>query len=241
MRPSTCGKPAVRLFEDMPHTKAIAFDLDNCIILDEKTGTGSEELKDEAWFEVFKEYDRPILSNALEISKNRIAGGKGDRADVVMDILTHFGIATSDAQKQINSRCTVFNDFVQRGMQKIKISATTRECLSSLALSIPLYVNTATPKENALQSIRLLGIEAYFKDILGRPKTKVENLQAIINTEHIASHELLFIDDQKSGWTAAQETGVRFVGITTKRNTAWNAGTPFPLIRSIAELKNVIS
>jgi len=225
----------------MHHVKAIALDFDNCVILDTHTGTGSEEIKDRGWFEVFKEYDAAELGPVLEKAKNDIAGGKGDRADVAYAIMRHFGVPEAGARTQIDSRCAAFDSYVQNGIQTIGVSDEVRAALAEFSKHTPTYINTATPQISARQSAERLHIAHYFKNILGRPGTKVENLRAIISQEDIEPRELLFVDDQQSGWQAAQETDARFIGIITKRNTAWHHDTPFETIRSLTELPSLLA
>ena len=85
-------------------TKVLVLDFDNCIVLDEKIGTGSEEVKDEAWFTVFPEYSRVELEPVLEQAKKDIAGGKGDRKDIVERVSKHFNVAEEKIPQEIITR-----------------------------------------------------------------------------------------------------------------------------------------
>ena len=218
--------------------KAIALDFDNCIALNYETRMGSEEIKDEAWFKIFPEYDRGALEPVLEKVKKEIAGGKGDRKDIVKRVCEHFGISETKIQDEVIKRCDGFNRVVQEGIARLGISPQTAEDLATLSKKIPLFVNTATPREGALESLDALGVRHYFKEVYGRPGTKINNLKDIISSEAIAPYELLFVDDQESGYNAAREVYCSFVGIHTARNKAWHdvMKLPFPLIFYLREL-----
>jgi len=69
----------------MTKVKVVVFDFDNCIALNETTGEGSEEIKDQAWFEVFAEYAPETLAPVLKAAQLAIAAGIGDRQDIAKD------------------------------------------------------------------------------------------------------------------------------------------------------------
>ncbi len=182
----------------MGQIKAIALDFDNCIILDEETRKGSEEVKDEAWFTVFPEIDRETLTSVLEKVKKEIAGGKGDRKDIARRVQRHFclGLNTaSTSAEEINhklnqlleqeaaARCNAYNRTVQEGIKEIGVSEQPRQALDELSKKMPVFVNSATPRDGILESINALGIRDYFTEVYGRPGTKVENLQNIVAAE----------------------------------------------------------
>lgn len=218
--------------------RAIALDFDNCIALSE-SGEGSEEVKDRAWFEVFSEIERTRLSSILEAVTQNIAGGKGDRRDIIRRVLADCMPAFLTAA-EIERRAERFNRIVQEGITRVQIPASTRETLALLARRFPLYVNTATPRDAAIESISALELHSYFKAVLGRPGMKADNLRSIIHVEKIQPSELLFVDDQQSGWEAAQEGDCRFIGIRTRRNTRWSTPQPFTVISSLSELPRFV-
>ena len=224
----------------MSKIRVLVLDFDNCIILDEKTRTGSEEIKDEAWFNVFPEIERVELEPVLEKIKKEIAGGKGDRRDIALRVCNHFNIST--AIFGIELRCMAFNEFVQNGIKKIGVSERTREAISALSKKIPLYINSATPASAVMESIKALDFQTYFRGVYGHPETKVENLRNIVELEGIAASELLFVGDQESDLVAAVKVDCQFVGMHTARNKTWhNIPHPFPLIFSLAELIPIVT
>ena len=222
----------------MSPIRVIALDFDNCIALEEN-GEGSEEVKDRAWFTVFPEIERVKLSQAFGKIQQKIAGGKGDRRDVIEFVFARFCTAPV-TEEEISNRSFRFNNEVQDGIKKIRIPDSTKKTLQALSKRFPLYINTATPRDVAQESLRVLGLLGYSKEVLGRPGTKSENLRSILRAEQIQSEELLFVDDQPSGWESAHEVGCQFIGIRTKRNTTWDTPQPFHIISSLAELCRLI-
>ena len=215
--------------------KVLIIDLDNCLFLDEKTRKGSEEIKDEAWFEVFGECDRKILKPVLDKAKTELAGGKGDRKDIVLKVCKTFNLAkTEDDTKK---RCNFFSEIVKEGILKIGVSNDNKKALDLISKKIPIYVNTATPKDQAIEILKDLDILKFFKDIYGRPETKMENMRLIVEREKIKPEECLYIDDQESGCLIAKEIGCNFFGMQTNRNTKWDSNSvSFPIIYSLLEI-----
>lgn len=216
--------------------KVLVVDLDNCLFLDEKTRKGSEEVKDEAWFEVFGECDRKNLEPVLDKIKTELSGGKGDRKDIISKVCEIFNLP--ETEEDIGRRCKVFSEIVQKGILKIGVSRDNKKALGLISKKIPIYVNTATPKDQAREILKDLEILKFFKDIYGRPETKMENMNLIIEREKINPEECLYIDDQESGFLIAQEIGCNFKGMHTAKNIKWRIknNLTFPVIYSLLEI-----
>lgn len=220
----------------MKPIKVIVLDADNCIFLNEETREGSEEIKDLAWFSVFPEYEHDELGQIVEQVKQEIAGGRGDRNDIARRVLEHFEGPANVKRDAIVDRCARFDSIVQQGISSIAISSATQVELRRLAEQYSLYINTATPRESIVTTLETLGLN-FFKDIYGRPGTKVSNLKDIIHAEGVSADEVLFVGDMQSDHAAACEVGCHFFGMRTKRNAAWGSSQPFPILNSLSELE----
>lgn len=216
--------------------KVVVLDFDNNVILDLQTRRGSEEVKKEAWHKVFPDYDKEELKETIKKANKVIAGGKGDRRDVIKMILEHFEVS-SKTEKEINNYSDLFNEIVQKGVISIGIPKENRRAIEQLSQKTNLYINTATPTDQSKVSLQLLGVINLFKGIYGRPANKIQNLKEIIKNEGINPNELLFVGDQNTDWEAAKETGCQFVGMDTVDNVAWRERRQsFNIIYSLEEL-----
>ena len=153
----------------MNSIKVLVSDFDNCLILDQRTREGSEELKDKAWLEVFSEYDPSVFTSLIETAKKDFVGGKGDRNDMVVRLCRHFGIEDSKIEEESVRRLNHFDEIVQKGIKEIGISKKARDFLSNFSSKGLIYLNTATPIEGVLRSLDVLNISEFFKGIYGRP------------------------------------------------------------------------
>lgn len=216
--------------------KVLVVDLDNCLFLDEKTRKGSEEVKDEAWLKVFGECDRKNLELVLDEIKTELSGGKGDRKDITLKVCEIFNLPKTE--EDIGRRCRFFSETVKKGILKIGVSRDNKKALGLISKKIPVYVNTATPKDQAREILKDLDILKFFKDIYGRPETKMENMNLIIKREKINPKECLYIDDQEGGYLIAQEIGCGFKGMYTAKNIKWHIKNKltFSVIYSLLEI-----
>lgn len=216
--------------------KVLIIDLDNCLFLDEKTRKGSEEIKDDAWFNVFPEYEIKTLKILLEQIKMEVSGGKGDRKDIVLFLLKKNNLDNSD--EEINRRCNLFGKIVKQGILKIGVSKNNIKALELIFKKIPIYANTATPEIQAKEILNDLNLLKFFKGVYGRPKTKLENMRLIIEKERIKPKECLYVDDQESGYLIAREVGCNFMGMHTSKNVKWhiNINLSFSIIYSLLEI-----
>jgi len=210
----------------------LVLDMDNCLILDLKKRTGPEEVKDEAWVLVFGEFPADEVRHKVEAVKREIAGGKGDRWDIARRVGLFFGCG-----EDVERRVARFGERVRSESLKIGVPIEHRKVLKET--EIPIFINTSTPKEEAVSILEDLGVRKYFKGVHGRPETKVEGLRLILGECLVEPEEMLFVGDQESDWLAAREVGCQFVGMQTAKNKKWHEakGREFPLIYSLAELK----
>lgn len=86
-------------------------------------------------------------------------------------------------------------------------------CLPRLALHYALYVNSATPEEPLRRVIQRRGWAVYFREILGRPRSKAENLLHIMQQERIDNTTIVFVGDRQGDLVAARTCGCYFVGM----------------------------
>lgn len=85
--------------------------------------------------------------------------------------------------------------------------------LATLSQSLPLYVNSATPESILRTTVAGRGWTSFFRDTLGAPVTKADNLRRIALAEGIQAHQMLFVGDSEIDRVAAGQAGCPFVGV----------------------------
>ncbi len=87
--------------------------------------------------------------------------------------------------------------------------------LAKLTRRYALYVNSATPEEPLRRIVDRRGWRGYFRDVLGRPRTKTENLRLIIAREVVEPSAVVVVGDGLGDLEAAKQCGCRFVGVSS--------------------------
>lgn len=224
--------------EQVRNVKVVGLDFDNNIALDPISRRGSEDIKDQVWLTIFSDMGRCDLEDVLAASQKAVSGGKGDRYDIIRNVLMNYNYPNNLIADEVNRRANLFDEIVQDEIIRVGVSTANRKALDDLSRVVPLYINTGTPVEKVIESMETLGLMKYFKGIYGRPDNKLDNLKKIIEREGVSPDQVLFVGDADADWEAALMVQCQFLGMRTARNTKWNENKmPFPIIYSLADIK----
>jgi phosphoglycolate phosphatase-like HAD superfamily hydrolase len=75
------------------------------------------------------------------------------------------------------------------------------------------FVISAVPEEEIREIVRRRHMAGYFKEVLGAPADKKENLGKLLQTYSLTPSACYFFGDAESDYGAAQAWGVPFIGI----------------------------
>lgn len=186
-------------------TRCVVVDFDGVLV-------ESNELKRVAYYDAFVDVpeSHSLVAEALAECP------EGDRHDVIALVLKKIENAQSFGRRHpVRSAAEYAARYNALCEHSVGLASETPGCSSALrALGnmVPLYVNSATPQEPLRRLIAQRGWAACFEDVLGRPRTKVENLRHIRARERLASEEIMFVGDTESDRKAAEICGCSFVG-----------------------------
>lgn len=102
------------------------------------------------------------------------------------------------------------------------------------AMGIALYVNSATPAEPLRRILGLRGMSGFFRDVLGSPAGKVENLRRVLADAQASPAETVFVGDNEVDRAAADEVGCAFIGL--ENGFSGYTARPETLVRDMAGL-----
>jgi phosphoglycolate phosphatase len=91
------------------------------------------------------------------------------------------------------------------------------EMLETLkSMGHPLYVATAKRPDIAVQTVRFLGLESYFKAVYGcgLQREKHEILNGVASENHLADGAAVMVGDRKFDISAGKKAGFRTIGVT---------------------------
>jgi phosphoglycolate phosphatase len=206
--------------------KVLIFDFDGVIV-------DSNRLKRAAWDHVFSDQNiTPRLVSEI------VARNKGDRHDIVREILAAGGATGHDMDALVDQHSRRFNTLVQHGLLQMGVSPRSRHALVDLSEKYPLYINSATPQAALEETVARLRIGSLFAHVYGSPCSKEENFMRISEREGARMDEMLFVGDSESDWIAAKNAGVSFVGFVNGENN-WS-DKEFPLARSLEEINKFV-
>lgn len=192
--------------------KLIVFDFDGVLV-------DSNAVKRNAYFDIFAP-----LGNIREIVATRLTQEReGDRYQVIASILQRLadiGLSWgSDALSDAVVRyAEQYNRICETHTAICREIPGALECLQFLANDYALYVNSATPEGPLQRVIHKRGWTPYFRNVLGSPATKIENLNKITQKMNANSNEMVFIGDSQRDFTAARACGCHFLGMRNLDN-----------------------
>ncbi|MDP2593363.1 MAG: HAD family hydrolase [bacterium] len=220
--------------KDLSSITAIVFDFDGTLTI------GGEDIKREAWKPIVKPWKDEILL-AKANAEEKFRHGKGSRHDILRETFKLSNFAEDEIVQMADAYAAAYDALVQKMLRQGGMPEGTEGFLKDIHRMFDLYVNSATPKDALCVSVRSLGIARYFRAVLGMPKSKIENLQMIVQKGGLRPKDILFVGDGLGDLKAAKEFGCNFVGIPKSWNL-WKKGkTDFPLIDIVTELPKLLS
>lgn len=203
---------------------AFIFDFDGVL-------ADSVEVKTEAFAKLFESYGPDIVTKV--VAHHRSNGG--------MNRFDKFRIYYKEYLKKpiTDTELITLSDKFSRLVVEQIVRAPEIEgatpFLNEYCSLLPCFVNSATPQKELIEIVEQRGWSGYFKEVLGAPVSKKDNLQYILNTYGLPPEKCLFFGDATSDYEAARVCGVPFLGIV--KNAAAPLILSFPDIAWATNLK----
>lgn len=199
----------------------------------------SEFLKEEAWHIVFAAYEGRYEPRLQEARNSFGYGKRGDRYDILRYVYEGLGESAEKIGVLIKEGAKVFDDHLQKGMLRLGLADGFIETLNALN-AYPHYVNSGTAIDGLKRSVDNFGIKRYFKDVLGGPNTKLENLTTIAECEKVLRAHIIHIGDTYADVDGARAFGCRFIGVANEWNK-WTAREKlFPLVTDLRDITKFV-
>jgi phosphoglycolate phosphatase-like HAD superfamily hydrolase len=197
--------------------KCVVFDLDGCLIR-------SNAFKRNAYFEVFAAL--PAHDRASLVSAALTDLPHGDRFQVIGRVLELAGGGAAQVDSlSVKEYATKYNDLCEAFASTCDEVPGAARALTVLASRFVLYTNSATPQEPLERVIANRGWRHLFREVLGGPRGKVDNLRHILRREGIRAEQMAFVGDEERDRAAAQTCGCMFIGL---RNAESDLPRPLP-------------
>jgi phosphoglycolate phosphatase-like HAD superfamily hydrolase len=213
--------------------KVIVFDFDGVLV-------DSVAVKRGAYFDVFAG-----VSNAQVVVERALReNSDGDRYQIINNILRRLAAGgilspSDDIATLCEFYAEKYNCICEEHAASCSEMIDVSKNLSVLAERYALYINSATQEEPLKRIMAKRGWQRHFREVFGRPGTKVENLEKIMKREKIDPDEVVFVGDEQRDMDAALQCRCHFAGIQT--NSSPFDPQPLHAINGISELEDLLS
>jgi phosphoglycolate phosphatase-like HAD superfamily hydrolase len=198
-------------------TGCVVFDFDGVLV-------DSNVVKRRAYRDIFAgtSGSEPIVEAVLQ------SNSQDDRFGVIRAILEGLSAEQRVTPARLDLLVTQYGDRYnviceEHAATCVEIQGAS-SALARLAERHPLYIISATPEDPLRRIVKRRGWSRYFQDVLGRPRTKRENLAQVMRREGVEGGQVVFVGDGRQDLDAAREAGCRFVGVRNDFNDFDPAG-----------------
>ncbi len=183
--------------------QAVFFDFDGVI-------ADSVQVKTEAFAIMFGSYGKEVVDQVIHY---HLANGGMPRYQK----LTYFYEEVLDQaldQQQLQKLGKQFSSLVLEGVIQAPYIQGALESLKLLQeKGVPAFVVSGTPHEEMQVIVQQRELTPYFTEVHGSPRSKTEIVKELLGRYQCTPEQCLFIGDALADYTAAVNTGTRFLGI----------------------------
>jgi beta-phosphoglucomutase-like phosphatase (HAD superfamily) len=133
------------------------------------------------------------------------------------------------SDEEMAELCREFSELVVDEVVSAPEIRGAGEFLKKWCSRLPCFVISATPEEEVREIVRRRGMTNYFKEVLGAPASKEDNLARLLKTFCLNPSKCCLFGDAESDYRAAHACGVEFIGIVNDADS--------PLIRALPEIR----
>jgi phosphoglycolate phosphatase-like HAD superfamily hydrolase len=203
-------------------TCCIAFDFDGVLV-------DSNAIKRQTFYDVLgrRGVASDLIATCLETRS------AGDRRDVIASVVAAQGVRGRRAAELVEEWVGEYSRLCEDRIASCPEVPGATRVLRTLSAGLPLYVNSATPRDALDAVVARRAWRQFFREVFGRPAGKRENLERIIAAEHLSPFEVLFVGDRQSDQAAASEAGCAFMGVVSDESDFVG---PVPLLAGLEDL-----
>jgi phosphoglycolate phosphatase-like HAD superfamily hydrolase len=208
---------------------AVVFDFDGVLV-------DSVPIKGEAFSEIYRPYGEDAARLAADF---HFAHGGLSRFDKFRRLHQCLFGTSHLSQAELQELDRAFSAIVVDKVVGAPWMDGAIEILAELSESVPVFLASATPEPELKEVVKRRKANHYFREILGSPTAKAENLRIILERSRLSPDSIVLVGDSKSDEDAATEAGCNFVGYLNPHFTHFRPQTV--TIRRLLELRNVIT
>lgn len=186
--------------------RAIGFDFDGTLIM-------SEDRKAQAMADVFRE--KHGIKNGVPLAYKKLVDGGKNRHEKVVTLFEKF-VKRTPTKKELKEIEDHFGKHYERELNTCPLFQCTN-IIKELKDQVDfLFLLSLENKREVKKVAQHCGLAKYFHEILGGPKSKIENLEHVIKKHHLEPNEVIYIGDSRNDIKTSKEMGVKVVLIRKK-------------------------
>jgi phosphoglycolate phosphatase-like HAD superfamily hydrolase len=195
----------------MKNIKAIIFDFDGVIV--ESTGIKTEAFRQ--LFSLWPEHqDHMVNYHVQNMGVSRFDKFSYFYAEVLNKELTF------EIKQQLSDE---FSKLVYEKVIAAPFVLGVEKFLSDNEHKYKYFIASATPEKELLLIAKMKGIDRYFEEIGGTPRTKATIAKCAMENSNLSQDEVVFIGDAEGDRLAAAEVGIPFIARLTKENSFFDS------------------
>lgn len=202
----------------MKEIQAFFFDFDGVL-------ADSVEVKTRTFARLFEPHGVEIVSRVID--HHRRHGGM-NRVEKFRHYYREF-LKKTLTDKMLADLCLQFSQLVVDEVVKSPEIKGSVAFLTHWHDCLPCFVISATPDDEIREIVRRRGLNPFFREVLGAPASKKDNLKMVLKKYAIDPQRCLFFGDAVSDYKAAHECSMAFLGILP--------GPDAPLLRAVPRVQ----
>ena len=200
------------------HYEAFFFDFDGVL-------ADSVEVKTRAFARLFESHGPKVVSRV--IAHHRRYGGM-----TRMEKFCHYYSEYLDrilGDEEMADLCRRFSELVVDEVVAAPEISGAEKFLQRWCKRLACFVISATPEGEIREIVQRRGMAGYFKEVLGAPADKEQNLRLLLDKYGLSPSKCCFFGDAETDYLAARSCGIDFYGVVP--------GEDAPLIQAHPEIR----
>ncbi len=187
--------------------KAIVFDFDGVIL-------ESAVIKTEAFGEVVKDYPKEKAEAFVCYHRSHMGISRHVKFRFFIEEILREPYSEEKEKKLAEAFETIVFDRVMH----CAFVPGAKEFIERNYNRYDMFIASGTPHEEMIRIVDGRGLSSFFKGVFGTPMKKSEIIRHILDFTGYNPDEMIFIGDAQTDLTAANETGLTFIGRETNEN-----------------------
>jgi HAD superfamily hydrolase (TIGR01509 family) len=181
--------------------KAIGFDFDGTLIMSEKS-------KSKEMAKVFEE--KFGIKNGVQAHYEKLVGKGYNRKEKVLILFKKF-IKQKPTKKELKEVENHFGKHYEKEMKVCPLFQCTN-IIKELKKQVHfLFLLSLENKREVKHIAQHCGLAKYFDEILGGPKSKLENLEHVLKKHHLKPNEIIYVGDSQGDVIAGNKEGIKVI------------------------------